>query len=344
MRRILLLVLSILLFPAGLFASEVVEDSPREVSINFNINALSNINNRNGTFYADFYIIYQWKDPALDGKKESEIDWSKEWKPNIESVNSDNIKKQYDDIFKITGPSQVQMTQRYKGVFNANFNLHKFPFDTQIFPIILESSTHMADKLTLRYKFNKVKNKLEKDEVYQHHIELDKHIDESVNLAEWRINSLTFIEKVNYYRFDSTYWSQIRIEIEMSRKIGFYLWNFVLVIFLIVFLAWCIFFLDPEKVSDRLRGVLSLFLSTIAFSLVTTTMLPKIPYLTLLDYFMKLSYLLLVLIVIESLYVNRLSKIDEEGRAAAKKIDHYSRLVFPLLFVTISLIIWFMAE
>ncbi|MFC1747786.1 hypothetical protein ACFL2V_03180 [Pseudomonadota bacterium] len=339
----IILVISLFLFSTIPSHASTTTEDYREVTINFFINSLKNINDRNETFESDFYVRYKWEDTTLTGKTTEEIDWSSVWQPYVECVNSDNLEKQYGDgIFEFIAPSTVQLTQRYKGIFQSNFDLSMFPFDSQKFSISFEPYVETVDSLALRYEFDKDKNRLKNGHTYVHNVAIKKHISESIKLSEWKIDDIRLLEKINYYDFDSSNWSQFKIEIDMSRKVGFYIWNIIFVIVVLIFLSWCIFFIEPEKLSDRLRASISLFLSLVAFSLLTVSMLPKIPYMTMLDYFMKLNYLLIILTVVETLFAYKLSTKGENGMAMAKKLDRYTLVCFPILFIVITLGVWAM--
>ncbi|CAG5116558.1 unnamed protein product, partial [Candidula unifasciata] len=80
----------------------------------------------------------------------------------------------------------------------------------------------------------------------------------------------------------------------IKRKLGFYIWNVVIIVVLILALSFTTLAISP--VSDGRLGVtMTLFLTSIAFKLVVKTTLPSISYLTYLDMYVvfALAYLTL---------------------------------------------------
>lgn len=337
----ILTVLCFLLIPSQGMAVITPPANPMVIYVTFFVSSISAINNKKQTFDADFYIIYQWRDPRLKDKKGTEINWKKQWTPLIESINTDNlIKQNLEDVFEINPEGEIKQLLRYKGTFKARFDLSKFPFDRQVLPIALESYNQTFQELTLQYINSDQTFKVTTDKEHAQQVSMKTHLNLDAQPSEWKFRNMYIRQRANHYDFISSDYSQFRIELEVSRKTGFYLWNIILVAILIVIFSWSILFFDREKVSDRLRAVMSLLLSSVAFSMVTASMLPKIPYMTLLDYFMKLNYLMLALIVIESIYVCKLASQGEAGSIKARQLDRRSLIYLPVLYLILVITIW----
>jgi hypothetical protein len=72
----------------------------------------------------------------------------------------------------------------------------------------------------------------------------------------------------------------------------FYVTNTMAIIFLLVLLGTGIFLMKIEDYPDRFGHLLTLFLTLVAFKLVISDKLPKVAYLTILDKFTLMGFML----------------------------------------------------
>jgi hypothetical protein len=86
-----------------------------------------------------------------------------------------------------------------------------------------------------------------------------------------------------------------KVRMRVQRIANYYLQNIVLIMFLLSLLGPLAFVLDVDAVGDRLSTILTLLLTAVAFKYVISSALPKVPYNTLMDYFILLSTVSLVL-------------------------------------------------
>ena len=318
----------------------------RKVEVAFYFNSLKNINNQNSSFNADFYLTLNWFDPTLVGKKEDGVDWSTVWNPQIECVNSPDYDFPYDPIYELKEGGQVFCYMRVQGTFFSLFDLRRFPFDVQSLPVVFESAEHENDTLEIHYDHLTQPVSVLFGEFHKESVNPEETLSKNIDFTEWRLLEMNTLQTVNYYPFEDSYWSQFRIELSLARRPDFYLWNIVLVIIMLVILAWVIPFMDPKELAPRVGASISLFMAGVAFNLVTTRILPHIPYLTLLDYYVKFNQILIVLVATESLIVNILYKkyqrqnAEEHGFQVAKRIDRFTQIVIPVMFIGLCSLIW----
>lgn len=106
---------------------------------------------------------------------------------------------------------------------------------------------------------------------------------------------------------------------------------------LIVAMSWCVFWINPAQYGPQIGLSATSMLTLIAFIFATTNMVPRLGYLTLLDRFIVGSTILVFLALFESLVAVYLVSIEKE--ALALRIDKVSRLIFPLAFGAIIVIV-----
>eukprot|EP01046_Picozoa_sp_COSAG06_P091051 COSAG06_NODE_37347_length_436_cov_0.916914_1_plen_145_part_11 len=67
----------------------------------------------------------------------------------------------------------------------------------------------------------------------------------------------------------------------------------MLPMFLIVTTAFTSTFLEDDELADQLGIILTMFLTAVAFQIVVSTMIPEKPYLTAIDWYIIISFVLL---------------------------------------------------
>ena len=84
--------------------------------------------------------------------------------------------------------------------------------------------------------------------------------------------------------------SGIEISIEIERKTGYYIYKVILPILLILLVCWSVVWINPEELESKLTITIVCLLSLIAYNFVIDKELPKLEYLTVLDWIILVSY------------------------------------------------------
>ena len=115
----------------------------------------------------------------------------------------------------------------------------------------------------------------------------------------WRLRPSVGVKdkEIRMHELDLTY-PGLRFVLCVHRRPGYYIVNVVVPTGLIVLLCACQFQIAAEDVAERMSVSLTLLLTTIAFKLVTSSMMPAVAYLTLLDRYVTLSSLMNFLAVL----------------------------------------------
>ena len=126
----------------------------------------------------------------------------------------------------------------------THYDLRRFPFDRQTLELQLESYLWDRDKLQFI------------------HDETISGFSDGISMPEWNIEAVSgHVGEIAVMR-SNTPFSRYILEIEISRKPGFYLWKVFLPLIVIVALSWSIFWMTDERFSARSRisatGVLTL--------------------------------------------------------------------------------------
>jgi hypothetical protein len=330
--------LALLAGPAAAGAATAVPATPparpTRVAASFFFSSIENVDSVNQTFTADFYLRLEWNDPRLAGLAPAQIDESTIWQPKVEVVNSRDVQKPWEPFFEHPGPGKLGLLSRFVGTFAAPMDLHDFPFDRQVLPVEIESSVSPAKEMVFGYPGNQRRKRgwtapLKPEEVGGN----------NARLPEWDLEAIRVRELEEYYPFVDASFSRYRIEIEVSRRSGFYVWKVIVIEAMIVVLSWAVFLLDAAELGDRLAVSVTLLLATVAFSYVVSGITPRISYLTLLDWFLLACFALISLSAVESLFVHYLQRRGK-GAVDTARIDRWSLAAFPVAFLLLNLLLW----
>jgi hypothetical protein len=123
--------------------------------------------------------------------------------------------------------------------------------------------------------------------------------------------------------------SRFSFHFQAKRHLIYYAFRIILPIFIIILISWVTLFLkDYGKRSDIAGANLLLF---IAFNFTLGSDLPKIGYLTLLDWMLFLTFVLTALIFIYNLFLKLLEIRNKKDQA--ERIDRIMIWLYPLLYL-----------
>jgi hypothetical protein len=103
-------------------------------------------------------------------------------------------------------------------------------------------------------------------------------------------------------------------------------------------MSWSAFWLKRSDVDVRIGIATSSVLTMITFRFILATLLPRLPYMTHMDYLTVGSTVLVLVSLLTVIMVTFLTSRDHDG--AARAIDLWSQGLFPLAFLL--LLSWFL--
>ena len=104
-------------------------------------------------FTAHFLLDARWKDPRL---ADSNLDfdkmscrWSLDsiWSPRLAFINAEKLDTYRNDIDSVSEDGEVRHIQRHIGKFSSNFDLRRFPRDSQDLVISIVAGGHSSDQV-----------------------------------------------------------------------------------------------------------------------------------------------------------------------------------------------------
>ncbi|MDX2472843.1 MAG: hypothetical protein QNL91_03980 [Candidatus Krumholzibacteria bacterium] len=317
------LLISLLLL--GAFSAVAAEPTaPREVSVGMYLVDITSVDETRNTFTVEMDVFVSWRDPelafdvAVEGVERlvysgEEVEaWRKGlWRAEIYPTNPVGQFSSGGQKVVVHPDGLAELTGRITATMRAQLDYRRFPFDTQILPIELES-----------FPWNRDEVRLVLDESHTGFEKLNA-------LTEWELEGLTTDQFEMTRVRDVVPFSNLVFAITITRDSGFYLWKIFLTVLIIVSLTWVVFWMSGEGLGRRAGVSSSGILTVIAYQFVTTSALPKVSYLTVADKVMILSVLMITATMVESLLVDGLTYTNPERKL---KIDRICRVAFPSVY------------
>jgi len=331
----------------------------RKVFVAFKVKRVSDISNLEQHFKINFHIYFNWVPTFEDYKSYREAkakggdalyNWEPKWYPHLEYLNQieadchwehypqegrfrmrqlkgffDKVCDDpmvYDPVAKSDDGSPLPIGKwnadrcyfiraklNIELLLSEELELQSFPFDCQDLSVVMREESK-----NVRIVFLPEMRKL-----------TFASIDPRYSvITEWDMESARIefgSSDPSKSRGGATY-SQIILRLKMQRRWEVFMWNVVFMMACIEALTLTMFKMDIEKEEggDRLGLGVIMVLTAIAFLQVVRARLPNVPYLTLLDWYVYLSFLFLIAMVLETAIVHEcwLSFADFD----ANKVDN----------------------
>lgn len=310
--------------------------NPTVVQVGYDVIDVREIDGQSQTFAMDLYFWLQWNDermafdPAVIGDDTCRIDphQIKEgghfWTPHPEFINLREESRRGNELFTVSEDGDVYFERRFTGTFDASFELTRFPLDSQELPVFLESFYPRSEVVFEPVEENRGEA-------------LDNTID-TIDLPAWGVLGVHSEETTFTWESDAdSDFSRYVYSIQVERRFGYYLWKIVVPLLLIVMLSWLVFWMSAESLEAQMGVSVTCILSVIAFNFVIADSLPKIPYLTLLDLWVLISYLFVFMSAVENVGCHYLT--NSERQPIADRIDRVCRWAFPLGFLLVNVLV-----
>ncbi|KAJ8037905.1 Glycine receptor subunit alpha-3 [Holothuria leucospilota] len=243
-------------------------------------------------FEADVFVSFKYFEGKQNKIAANNSEHDGLWDPRVNFLNAVTIQeKERRNDTNVFGKGTIYryLSLRMNGTFKTPMKLQNFPCDFQVMTIKVSSSWPI-DKLQFRRRTNKYGK-----------ISDNINIDAFTGCNEWDLQEhvVTEVKQPDLTK-DKKVYSTYLIKLHAQRKPLFYVWNVVLPVFCILALSFTSFVIDAENPSDRLSVTVTMLLTAVAFKSAVSSMLPKIPYLTLLDKYVLCNFILQCLMVAQN--------------------------------------------
>ena len=226
-------------------------------------------------------------------------------------------------MVEIAPDGEVVYRQRVWGSFSQPLTLHDFPLDRQRFDIRFATAGYSPKEIRVVQDPDRPSG-----------------IASAFSLADWKI--LGWRAETNTYipvpGQQGT--AGFVLWFEAKRYVGYYVFKIIVPLLLIVAMSWIVFWVEPEEFGTQISVAITAMLTLIAYRFMVGDSLPKISYLTRMDFFILGSTVLVFATLVEALLTSMLAKHDR--LESARSIDQWARYGFPSIFIVWILMAFFL--
>jgi len=305
--------------PAGVSGTRPNADiGTTEVAVGLYLIDVSRVNGPDQSFTADLFILLRWHDPRLEGVFEAtaRVPLEDIWNPRLQILNRRDIESTFPEQAEVTPDGTVITRQRYFGTFSAPFDLHDFPLDKQRFSIRMVVPGHGPDEVRLVPASGDLAGDMR---------------GESFSVSDWDLGEIAAHPEPYRVTTAGREISGYVVSFDGHRHIGFWAGKAFISVLIIVAMSWVVFWIDPKYVAPRLSVTVTSMLTLIAYRFLLGSLLPRLSYLTRMDYFLIGSTLLVLLAVVQVVVTTAAE--DKDHSRKAQRINRHSRWFFPAMFV-----------
>ena len=323
------------LFPLALSAQEPLSDDsfligerptvngePTVIDISIFIFDIDEIDDVAQRFSIDMFLAARWRDPRLalpeherEGK-ERFVALEDIWAPRVLFLNDRGLTPRLRLGATIDDLGNVWTENRLSGELAADLEFREFPFDVQRLPIEIVSYAYSTDELQFSLNtYSPGKSKRYSIEGWDLRL-LEPEIGVFVAPPyDKKLPRLTF-------------------NVQAKRSSDYYVLTMLLPMSLIIFMAWTVFWLQPNIVPPRIAIATASIFSLIALGVSIRLGLPKVSYLTKADIFVIGCTLMVFLALGIAVIGSRWASSDRMEKAL--KANAISRWIYMVIFVLVA--------
>jgi hypothetical protein len=124
--------------------------------------------------------------------------------------------------------------------------------------------------------------------------------------------------------------SEIHLEISLTRQSANFIWKVIFPLIVLVLLMWAVFWLEVDNLSDRLNLAFIGVLTIVAYQFLIDGTMPRISYFTFTDAVLLYSFVIMCMAIFESLMVYSMYRAGH--KPLAERVDLIAQWIFPLVY------------
>ena len=315
---------------------ELRPSGPTPVSVTFNLLKLNDIDQSSFAFEVEFDMMVSWEDETIDSRCDgagadgesilvSDV-CSSFWKPSFMWANAIGEVRYTQDGGLSTLPGALSTAEpediapgvnrsigvtsyRVVGKFQGlSLSYQRFPYDTQELTVMLRAPSLYPNSTV---NFVGMAGMAAAGSIAEPADWTVDSIGVTTTQERWGLPEnlqkntndpyLSWIRTIPDFSFESSTpsFSQLNINMKVRRLSSYMLWNFVILISLLVWLSFLTFFLARDAIDTRLSVALTVILAINVYQIVLVDMMPATGYLTDMHAFALAETVLVILVAIE---------------------------------------------
>ena len=257
------------------------EGQPTLINIELYVVNIDEVDDIKQKFQGKVYMSAKWQDERLANQGSKVYKLDEVWHPRLQFLNSQKVFTNLPLVVEVNDNGEVFYRQIYFGNFSQELELKDFPFDNQKLTFDIITTNYTSDEVKL--EFNELSG-----------------ISHKFTIPDWEIQQVEFEVLPLTYKKSPDLFDNAKLIINLKRYDDHYIYKFILPLFLIVFMSWLVFWIEPTEYSTQISISITSMLTIIAYKFVIGNSLPKVPYLTRLDIIMIVATILVFLTLLQS--------------------------------------------
>jgi hypothetical protein len=307
------------MFAADLTSHPMVGQGPIEVKVQVALLDLDKISGAEQNYTANLAYAARWSDPRLRHEGPGEIIKSLGdiWHPRLQIVNRQRLQETFPDEARVSPEGDVITVQRIWGDLSQPLALRDFPFDQQELRVDLVATGHEEGSVVLMADPDN-----------------PSLVSDRLAISDWELTGWT-AEPVTWdLEGGGKSLPVFRLAVSVERNFRYHLVNFILPLVMIICMSWVVFWINPKNANPRISVSVTAMLTLIAYRFAVSASLPKIGYLTRMDWFILGSSVLVFASLLEVVTTGWLA---ENGRIeTACRVNRGMRFIAPVVFAIIA--------
>ncbi len=309
-------------------------DGPVEVRVGFQLIDINAIDEQDETFQFSGVLTVQWKDerqafdPAAEGVAEkfyqgnfqfNEI--SPAWYPEISLLNVAGMFEKGEPLCRVSPDGTCTLVTPVNATAKSLLKLRHYPFDRHNLRIVFGIPGYASSEVAMKP------------------LPLAALAPEEIHLPQWELlgkRSATE-EILSTTPGSDAPTSAFVVELDVKRQPLFVLRLVVGPLFLVVVLSWSVFWMDRASVGDRMSVSFVGLLTAVAYQIILGDILPHIAYLTPVNVFVNLSFMVMCASIVVNLVVGELNRSGQGDKADA--LDNRCKVLFPVVYLSLLAIV-----
>nr|XP_022291068.1 glycine receptor subunit alpha-4-like isoform X1 [Crassostrea virginica] len=325
-----------------------------KVNVSLYVNSIDSISEQSMDFTMNAFVEQEWCDPRLIfyemiTDEYFELDsrfMVKVWVPDLYFTNEKRA-----DFHSVTVPNKmlhlynngcIRYRLRVSLTASCPMNLQKYPMDTQICSLYLQSFAFTRKTIEFLWK-------------------VDKAVvtGSSVELPQFTLVD-TVTKGTCNENIGGSDFTCIQVDFNLRRNTGFYMIQIYIPTIMIVLLSWVSFWLSIDAVPARISlGILTVLTMTTQKGAAISS-LPRVSYVKAIDVWMAVCLAFVFAALLEFAFVNVMQRREQEfddcslgdnkmngsvnnrrfsgGKREAQRVDNVSRIIFPMIFFAFCII------
>jgi hypothetical protein len=280
------------------------------------VNDIVAIDDANQSFTADVMFRADWRDPRLvhPGPEACRATPLAVWTPDLQLLNLRSVQRLRDPELTVTTDGVVTYLLRSFGDFSFHARLSDFPFDEQELGFYIVSTLGK----------NEVRLQTAPDLI-------DVAVELSV--ANWQVSIDGVRQHLQYIAPVDRYMPRMDVVLRAKRNTGYYTWQQILPMILVIMMTWIVFWIPCEFVPPRVGLAATAMLTLIAYRFAMSTVLPPIAYLTRMDVFVVGASVIVFLGLTATVAVSYI--FEHRNEKLGNAVNRAARWLLPSMLVVV---------